>query len=895
MGNVQKGARRTGARAILPKKLLAAKRRAIGVSPIVVEATTKDAAGVYALLNTRPAGLTTNEAAARLAEHGPNVLAKDQRVGVGMLLWHAVLNPLVVLLAVLATVSFATGDSRAGAMMLFMILLSVGLKLAQEAKADSAAAKLTAMISVTATVRRGGAPQEIAVALLVPGDVIQLAAGDMVPGDVRIVQAKDLFVIQGSLTGESFPVEKHEVEKNAATTAPIELTSVAFLGTSVESGSAIAVVVATGKDTYLGGMAQAIGQEPTQTAFDRAITRFTWLMLRFMAVMVPLVFIINGVTKREWGQAFFFAVAVAVGLTPEMLPMIVTVCLSKGAVAMGKKKVIVKRINAIQNLGAMDVLCTDKTGTLTMDQVTLERYCDVALREDDRVLALAYINSHFQTGLKNVLDRAVLAHEETHAHARIPELAKVDEIPFDFQRRIMSVVVRTPDGKDRIVSKGAPEAMFPKCATFQLDGQRLPMDHPHIEGLKKEYEQLSADGFRVLAIATKDVERRAPVAGAELPYGKADECDLVLDGYVAFLDPPKSTCAAAVHALQGHGISVKVLTGDNDLVARRVCKEVGLPTELVLLGNDVETMTDDQLADAAEKTTLFARVSPAHKERIIRALQSREHTIGFMGDGINDAPALHAADVGISVDTAVDIAKESADMILLEKSLLVVDEGVVEGRKVFANIIKYVRMGASSNFGNMFSVLGASILVPYLPMLPIQILTNNLLYDVGQTAVPTDAVDPEWVERPRWWNFKELTRFIVFIGPCSSLFDYSTYFLMLYVFHCWDTSTPQAAAHSQSLFQTGWFVESLLTQTLIIHIIRTNKIPFLQSRPSRTMWLMSLFVMAIGVAIPVSPLGHYLGFTTLPPLYWPLLGLTLLCYVVLTQSVKMWLLRLGWI
>jgi len=884
--------------AVLPRKLLVPKRReklSIHVSSLVVESAAKDTAGVYALLNTSAEGLTADEAAARLAEHGPNVLAKDQRVGLGKLLWRAILNPLVVLLAVLAAVSFATGDARAATVMLVMILLSVGLKLIQEAKASSAAAKLKAMISVTATTRRGGVAQEIPVAHLVAGDVVQLAAGDMIPGDVRIVQAKDLFVIQSSLTGESFPVEKYVVERTPASTAPLELTSVAFLGTSVESGSAIAVVVATGKDTYLGGMALAIGEEPAQTAFDRGIARFTWLMLRFMAVMVPLVFVINGITKRSWGEAFFFAVAVAVGLTPEMLPMIVTVCLSKGAVAMGRKKVIVKRINAIQNLGAMDVLCTDKTGTLTMDRVTLERYCDVALREDDSVLALAYTNSHFQTGLKNVLDRAVLAHEETHAHARIPELTKVDEIPFDFQRRIMSVVVRAPDGKDRIISKGAPEALFPRCAAFQLDGQRLPMDHPHIESLKKEYEKLSADGFRVLAIATKDVEPKAPNAGTEALYGKADESDLVLNGYVAFLDPPKDTCAAAISALRGHGVSVKVITGDNDLVARRVSKEVGLPTDLVLTGDDVEKMSDEQLAEAAEKTDLFARVSPAHKQRIIRALQSRKHTVGFMGDGINDAPALHAADVGISVDTAVDIAKESADIILLEKSLVVLDEGVVEGRKVFANIIKYVRMGASSNFGNMFSVLGASVFVPYLPMLPIQILTNNLLYDIGQTAVPTDAVDPERVKTPRSWDLKELTRFIVFIGPCSSLFDYSTYFLMLYVFHCWDLSTPEAAAHSQRLFQTGWFVESLLTQTLIIHIIRTDKIPFLQSRSSRTMLLMSLFIMAIGVAIPMSPLGGYLGFTVLPSLYWPLLALTLVSYLMLTQGVKMWLLRRRWI
>jgi len=885
--------------AVLPRKLLArgqAVRSAIRVSAVVVESAGKNAADVYALMKTRAEGLTPDEAGARLAEYGPNVLAKDQQAGFGKLLWRAVLNPLVLLLAVLAAISFATGDARAAIVMLLMIGLSVSLKLVQEARADTAAARLKAMISVTATVRRAGAPEEIAVSDIVPGDIVQLAAGDMVPGDVRIVQAKDLFVTQGSLTGESFPVEKFEVEKSPASTAPIELTSVAFLGTSVESGSATAVVVATGKSTYLGGMARAIGEEPVQTAFDRGITRFTWLMMRFMAVMVPLVFIINGVTKHNWGEAFFFALAVAVGLTPEMLPMIVTVCLSKGAVAMGHKKVIVKRLNAIQNLGAMDVLCTDKTGTLTLDRVMLERYCDVALRADDDVLTLAYINSHFQTGLKNVLDRAVLAHEETHSHAHVAEFSKVDEIPFDFQRRIMSVVVRAPDGKDRIIAKGAPEAIFPKCATFTLDGQQLPMDHPHVEDLKKEYENLSAEGFRVLAIAVKDVEPRASTGSpAETTYCKADECDLVLRGYVAFLDPPKETCAAAISALRGHGISVKVLTGDNDLVARRVCKEVGLPVDVVLLGDDVEKMTDEELTREVEKATLFARVSPAHKQRVIRALQAHGHTVGFLGDGINDAPALHAADVGISVDSAVDLAKESADIILLEKSLLVLDEGVVEGRKVFSNIIKYVRMGASSNFGGMFSVLGASVFVPYLPMLPIQILTNNLLYDIGQTAVPTDAVDPERVQMPRSWDIKELTRFIVFIGPCSSLFDYSTYFVMLYVFRCRDMSTPAVAAHSESLFQTGWFVESLLTQTLIIHIIRTDKIPFLQSRPSRAMLLMSLVIMAIGVVIPASPLGLYLGFTPLPRLYWPFLVLTLVCYAALTQGVKMGLLRLRWI
>jgi len=886
--------------AILPKRLLASDRhkiRAIRVSPIVAESAAVDAAHVYAKLNTRPEGLTGVEAQARLEQYGPNVLAKDQRAGIGKLLWRAVLNPLVLLLAALATISFATGDARSGVVMLSMIVLSVGLKLVQEARAESAATKLKAMISVTATVTRDGTAQEIAVARLVPGDVVQLTAGDMVPGDVRIVKAKDLFVNQGSLTGESFPVEKSDLRTNAAeaATAPIALRNVAFLGTSVESGAASAVVVATGKNTYLGSMAESLHEPPAQTSFDRGITQFTWLMLRFMLVMVPLVFLINGLTKGNWMQAFFFGLAVAVGLTPEMLPMIVTVCLSKGAVAMGHKKVIVKRINAIQNLGAMDVLCTDKTGTLTTDRVVLERYCNVMLREDDRVLALAYLNSHFQTGLKNVLDRAVLAHTETHVDANVSEFTKVDEIPFDFERRIMSVVVRTPEGKDRIISKGAPESMFPKCKSAELDGTLLPMDQQRIEDLTKEYARLSSDGFRVLAIATKDVEPRGAVAGEASPYGKADEKDLILRGYLAFLDPPKEGAAGAIKALQLHGIAVKVVTGDNDLVARKICKEVGLATEFVTLGDEVESMSAEQLADAAEKTTLFARVSPAHKQRIIKALQSRMHAVGFIGDGINDAPALHAADVGISVDTAVDIAKEAADMILLEKSLLVLDEGVIEGRKVFSNIIKYVRMGASSNFGNMFSVLGASVFVPYLPMLPVQILANNLLYDIGQTTIPTDTVDPERIVAPRHWDLAELTRFVLFIGPCSSVFDYTTYFMMLYLFNCWDISTAQAAAHSASLFQTGWFVESLLTQTLIIHVIRTNKIPMLQSRSSWPVLVMSLVIMATGIAIPFSPLGPYLGFSKLPALYWPLLAATLLCYVLLTQSVKMLLLRLKWI
>jgi Mg2+-importing ATPase len=529
----------------------------------------------------------------------------------------------------------------------------------------------------------------------------------------------------------------------------------------------------------------------------------------------------------------------------------------------------------------MDILCTDKTGTLTLDHVLLERHCDVVRKEDDEVLMLAYLNSHFQTGLRNVLDRAILQHRELHEQIHIAEYRKVDEIPFDFSRKVMSVVVETPDGIHRMITKGAPEEVFRRCTDFELDGDIDPLEPILIQDLKEEYERLSADGFRVLAVAYKDLERK-------WAYSKEDESGMILKGYVAFLDPPKETAAPALQALKAHGIAVKVLTGDNELVTRKISQEVGLDAEQMMVGAEVEQMTDDQLAVKAEQTTIFARLSPAHKQRIVRALQSTGHTVGFMGDGINDTPALRAADVGISVDSAVDIAKESADAILLEKSLMVLDEGVLEGRKVFANILKYVRMGASSNFGNMFSVLGASIFLPYLPMLPVQILTNNLLYDFSQTPIPTDEVDADQIAKPRPWAIGDISRFILFVGPISSVFDYTTFFIMLYVFDCWN---PERA----SLFQSGWFVESLLTQTLIIHIIRTNRIPFLQSRASWPLLVMTAIVMMIGIWLPFSPFASALDFTPLPTLYWPLIVLTLFSYVFLTQFVKQWLLRRAWI
>ncbi len=567
--------------------------------------------------------------------------------------------------------------------------------------------------------------------------------------------------------------------------------------------------------------------------------------------------------------------AVAVGLTPEMLPMIVTVCLSKGAIAMSRKRVIVKQLNSIQNLGAMDVLCTDKTGTLTQDRIILEHHCDVVLQEDDSVLMLAYLNSFFQTGLKNLLDRAILEHK----HLTVPGYAKVDEIPFDFSRKIMSVVVRTPEQTNRLIVKGAPEEVIKRCTRFELEGQYYPIEHMMIDDLKAEHNELCSNGFRVLALAYKDVEVKAA-------YAKTDECNLTLRGYVAFLDPPKETARLAIAALREHGVDVKVLTGDNDLVSRKICSEVGIAIDKVLLGGQVEAMSDADLAKKAGDVTLFARLSPAHKQRIIKALQGEGHVVGFLGDGINDAPALRAADVGISVDTAVDIAKESADAILLEKSLLVLEEGVLEGRKVFANITKYIKMGASSNFGNMFSVLGASAMLPYMPMLTIQLLTNNLLYDFSQVAIPTDDVDPAQIAKPQPWSMNHITRFILFIGPCSSIFDYTTFFMMLYVFKCWD---------NPELFQTGWFVESLLTQTLIIHVIRTQRIPFLQSWASWPLTVTTITIMMIGIWLPYSPLADALSFTPLPLEYWPLVALTLVCYVLLTQGVKMWLLRKGWV
>ena len=858
-----------------------AKNPTIRLSQCILDAAGKDGDELLGSLNTSLKGLTQTEAEDRERKLGPNIVAQEKQRGWFMRLLIILRNPLVILLAVLSSISFITGDPSSGSVMAGMLLLSVSLRFFQEAHASAAAAKLKAMIHVTATLVRDGKAGELPLCDLVPGDIIHLSAGDMIPGDVRVLSAKDLFVSQGTLTGESFPVEKfHEADPKPAN-SPTELKNTCFMGTSVESGTATAVVVVTGVSTYLGSMAYSITAEAPPTSFDKGISDLTRLMIQIMAVMVPLVFLINGLTKHDWKSAFFFSLAVAVGLTPEMLPMIVSVCLAKGAIAMSRKKVIVKRLNFIQNFGAMDLLCTDKTGTLTEDRVVLQRHCNIAGRETDEVLLDSYLISHFQTGLKNVLDTAILQSSDFHQQSLVEQFKKLDEIPFDFTRRMMSVLVETPEGKAVLLTKGAPEELFNQCSQYELDGKMSPMDTARMKALNGEYAGLSNEGFRVLAIAVKELPGKQSCS-------KDDERDLVLKGYVAFLDPPKPSAANAIQALHKHGVGVKILTGDNELISRKVCRDVGLPADPLLLGEDLEKMSDTELADAAEKTTLFARLSPAHKERIIHCLRAKGHVVGYMGDGINDAPALHIADIGISVDTATDIAKDSADLILLEKDLMVLEGGVIEGRKVFANIIKYIRMGVSSNFGNMFSVLGASAFLPFLPMTPIQILSNNMLYDFSQVPIPTDSVDGNLVALPMPWKINEIKRFILCIGPISSIFDYTTFFVMLYVFKCWNPSRA-------SLFQTGWFVESIMTQTLIIHIIRTNKIPFLQSRASWPLIATTLAIIGIGAWLPYSPLASSLGLVHLPKMYWPILLGTLFAYSCLTQGVKTLLLRRKWI
>ena len=880
------------------------------LSPLLMEAATLEPSDVLRMMDANPNGLPEAEVEGRLAKYGRNTIAAERPPAWWLLLIRNFKNPFVVVLMVLMSVSAVTdivmaepgdADFKTVIVLTIMIVVSTLMRFFAEYRSTRAAEQLRKMVRTTTTVLRqrvvtdaAGESRlksdkiEVPMEEVVPGDLIHLSAGDMIPADIRLISAKDLFVSESSLTGEAMPVEKRDllsevVEKSVRASGkgnPLEQTNLCFMGTNVISGSGLGVALATGDRAYFGSIASNILGHRAQTSFDKGVNKVTWVLIRFMLVMVPVIFVINGLMKGDWWDAFLFGIAVAVGLTPEMLPMIVTANLAKGAWTMSKHKCVVKRLNAIQNLGAMDVLCTDKTGTLTQDKIVLEHYLDPWGHENRRVLEMAYLNSYWQTGLKNLLDRAVLEHAEVKAQLRLPiDYRKVDEIPFDFQRRRMSVVIRREnESKHVLICKGAVEEIMRHVSGVEENGRIDKVSEPLRLRVAALSKKMNEDGLRVIAVAYREFEPR------EGPYSVADESGLVLVGFVAFLDPPKESAAPALKALRDAGIDVKVITGDNEIVTRRVCKEVGLKVERLVLGSEVEALGDHELAEVAEKTTVFAKVNPLQKARIVKCLQTRGHTVGFLGDGINDAAALRDADVGISVDTAADIAKESADIIMLEKSLSVLEDGVIKGREVYGNIIKYIKMTASSNFGNVFSVLVASAFIPFLPMLAVHLLIQNLLYDLSQLTLPWDRMDKEFVAKPRKWDPSGIARFMICIGPVSSIFDITTYALMWYIFQA---NSPEM----QSLFQSGWFVEGLLSQTLIVHMIRTQKIPFIQSTASLPVMVTTGLIMAFGIYVPFSPLGAAVGMVPLPMSYFPWLVATLLSYCVLAQVAKVLYIR----
>jgi Mg2+-importing ATPase len=819
-----------------------------------------------AKLGTSLGGLSEREAERRLLEQGHNELAKPKRYNVLAQFLLKFANPLVIVLLVIAASSLLFGDAISALLVLSMAVLSVFLSFFQEYRAGQEAEKLSEMVKAVCTVKRGNAARDIPMRNLVTGDLVELLAGDLIPADLRVVSSKDLFVNQSSLTGESFPVEKFPEAVPVHDCAVEHLLNIAFMGSSVVSGTAQAVVIRTGVHTQFGEISKRLAEASVESSFDAGIRRLTWMMIRAMAVLIAVIFLLNALLKGNVLEALLFSLAVAVGLTPEMLPMVVAMNLSKGAIAMSRKKVIVKHLNSLQNFGAMDVLCTDKTGTLTMDKIVLERYCDVRGQQDETVLRYAYLNSYFQTGLKGLLDRTILDHE--HKKMVHPKAKKVDEIPFDFERKLLSVVVTMEDGH-RLIAKGAPEEIFKRCTHYKLKGKVHRIRKDHLQFLEEEYDKLSAEGFRVLAVAYKEEKSSKKV------YSKEDEQGLILRGYLAFLDPPKPTSRETIRSLNALGIEVKVLTGDNALVTKKICAEVGLDVRGLVTGDQLAKMKDAQVRKIVRTTTVFARLSPFQKEQVIRAIRWNKHVVGYLGDGINDAPALKAADVGISVNNAVDVAKESADLILLQKNLTALRDGVVVGRRTFGNIVKYIQMGTSSSLGNMISMTGASFLLPFIPMLPIQILLNNFLYDLSQLAIPTDNVDAEYVSLPRRWDIASLKRFMIVFGVLSSLFDFLAFGVFIKVFHA-----------DAVQFHTAWFLESLVTQALVIHVIRTRKIPFLQSRPSGWLLLASLAVCVAAFAIPLTQLAGAFGFTALSSAYYAAIGLILIGYLIAVQAVK---------
>ncbi|WP_438292972.1 magnesium-translocating P-type ATPase [Streptomyces sp. HUAS TT7] len=847
-------------------------------------------------------GLCQAEVLDRQERHGLNVVAQERAPRWYAQLVRAYANPFIAVLVLLAAVMYWQDPADPGVIILsVMVAVSGLLRFWQEFRSGRAADALKKLVTTTTAVRRRAGRGALATTVeipmdqVVPGDMVKLGAGDLIPADLRLVTAKDLMVSQAALSGESLPVAKADArsgEDNRSPSAdPVDADNLCLMGTSVTSGTATGVVVATGADTYFGSMAGSLVGERPQTNFDNGVRRVSFLLIRFMLVMVPVVFAINGLTKGDWDEAFLFAIAVAVGLTPEMLPMVVSANLARGAVAMAKKKVVVKRLNAIQNLGAMDVLCTDKTGTLTEDRIVLDRYLDVHGAEDNEVLEYGYLNAHFQTGLRNLMDRAVIDRvneaEEVVVDARF---SMVDEIPFDFARRRMSVVLnrngllgKAGRAEHILITKGAVEEVVGLCTHMMDRGERVELTDQLRWHVTRTAEDNNRQGLRVLAVATRTMPT------ARDTYTVADESGLTLVGFLAFLDPPKADAAAALRGLADNGIAVKVVTGDNELVAARVCADVGIEVGRVVTGPEVDGLEDAALRQLAASTTVFAKINPVQKARIVRALQAEGHTVGFLGDGINDAAALRDADVGISVDTAVDIAKESADIILLEKDLTVLEQGVVQGRTTFGNTIKYIKMTASSNFGNVFSVLVASAFIPFQPMLAIMLLVQNLVYDIAQLATPWDRMDEEYLRKPRNWDAKGIGRFMVTIGPISSIFDIAMFAIMWNVFGANSES-------NQALFQSGWFIEGLLSQTLIVHMIRTRKIPFIQSRATWPVMVMTILAVATGLYLPFSPLAATLGFVPVPMSYFPWLVGVLLAYCTLTQVVKGWYARrFGWL
>lgn len=869
-------------------------------------------------LNTTLCGLEPGKVEENRSEYGSNKVTREKKKTLPQRLAGAFINPFTAILFCLALVSSFTDmifphfslfgcvpkdfDCLTVVIILTMVFLSGTLRFVQESRSGNAAEKLLAMITTTCTVtRKGQEMAEIPLDEVVVGDIVHLSAGDMLPADVRILDAKDLFVSQASLTGESEPIEKIPMV-NETRDAITDYTNIAFMGSNVIFGSASAVVVTVGDHTLFGSMASEVAHEAVETSFSKGVNAVSWVLIRFMLVMVPLVFVANGITKGDWLSAFLFGISIAVGLTPEMLPMIVTTCLAKGAVSMSKKQTIVKNLNSIQNFGAIDILCTDKTGTLTQDKVVLEYHLNVNGEDDLRVLRHAYLNSYFQTGYKNLMDVAIIqkTEEEEADDPQLVDLSehyvKVDEIPFDFARRRLTTVVQNRDGKTQMVTKGAVEEMLSICSFAECDGKVRPMTKELKSRILATVDDLNEKGFRVLAIAQKS---NPSPAGA---FGVTDECDMVLMGYLAFLDPPKESTADAIKALKAHGVTTKILTGDNDKVTRTICKQVGLKVRNMLLGSDLENMSDQELAKAAETTDVFAKLTPGQKARVVSVFRENGHTVGFMGDGINDASAMKSADIGISVDTAVDVAKESADIVLLEKDLMVLEEGIIEGRKTYANMIKYIKMTASSNFGNMFSVLAASALLPFLPMESLQLIFLNLIYDLSCTAIPWDNVDEEFISVPRKWDASSVGSFMMWIGPTSSVFDWMTYIFMYFVFcplfvskgvlyndlasHFAGADLVRMQTAYVAMFQTGWFIESMWSQTLVIHMIRTPKLPFIQSHASAPLTLMTFTGIGVLTIIPFTTFGRMLGFVALPTAYFAYLIPCILLYMVLATSLK---------